>query len=75
VLVPRGEGDADEVRSVAGRALPAARIEVLDTVRIDVSSTEIRRRRAAGEPIRYLVPDAVLRVIEREGLYEDDSQC
>jgi nicotinate-nucleotide adenylyltransferase len=75
VLVPRGEGDARATRDAAGPMLAAARVEVLDSVRIDVSSTEIRRRRAAGEPIRYLVPDAVLRVIEREGLYEDDSQC
>jgi nicotinate-nucleotide adenylyltransferase len=41
----------------------------LDAVRIDVSSTEIRRRVAAGEPIRYLVPEGVRRIIEREGLY------
>ena len=75
VLVPRGEGDEDALRADAARLLPAARVEVLETVRLDVSSTEIRRRRAAQKPIRYLVPDAVLRVIEREGLYEDDSQC
>ena len=37
--------------------------------RIDISSTLIRRRVAAGEPVRYLVPDAVAASIEREGLY------
>lgn len=74
VLVPRGADDSGAAQSAA-RDLPGARIEVLSSVRIDVSSTGIRRRRAAGEPIRYLVPEAVLRVIEREGLYEDDSQC
>ncbi|HLU26658.1 MAG TPA: nicotinate-nucleotide adenylyltransferase [Longimicrobiales bacterium] len=41
----------------------------LEVTRIDVSATEIRRRVAAGEPIRYLVPDGVRSIIEREGLY------
>jgi len=75
VVVPRGDEDA-EAMDAARRVLPAdARVTRLDATRVDVSSTEIRRRRAAGEPIRYLVPDDVLRVIERERLYEDDSQC
>jgi nicotinate-nucleotide adenylyltransferase len=34
-----------------------------------VSSTMIRRRVAAGQPIRYLVPDRVAHYIERHGLY------
>ena len=52
-------------------ALPGAadRIRFFDMPRIDVSSTLIRRRVAAGEPVRYLVPDAVAAQIEREGLY------
>lgn len=45
---------------------PATEISV---TRVDVSSTEIRRRIRAGESIRYLVPDAVREIIEREGLY------
>jgi nicotinate-nucleotide adenylyltransferase len=46
-------------------ALPVA------VTRIDVSATEVRRRVAAGEPVRYLVPDPVRAVVEREGLYRD----
>lgn len=41
--------------------------------RIDVSSTEVRRRVAADEPIRYLVPAAVEEIIRREGLYRTDA--
>jgi nicotinate-nucleotide adenylyltransferase len=36
---------------------------------MDVSSTEIRRRVAAGEDFSELVPPAVARYIDREGLY------
>jgi nicotinate-nucleotide adenylyltransferase len=38
--------------------------------RIDVSATEIRRRVAAGEPIRYLVPAAVEAFIRQHRLYQ-----
>lgn len=39
--------------------------------RVDVSSSEIRRRVRAGEPFRHLVPKGVAEVIEREGLYRN----
>ena len=61
----------DEVLERLDRELPgaSARIDFFDMPRIDISSTLIRRRVAAGEPVRYLVPDAVAATIEREGLY------
>jgi nicotinate-nucleotide adenylyltransferase len=45
------------------------RVRYLDMPLIQVSSSAIRRRVARGRPIRYLVPDAVARYIEANGLY------
>lgn len=39
--------------------------------RIDISATEIRRRVAQNESIRYLVPEAVEEIIQRERLYRE----
>jgi nicotinate-nucleotide adenylyltransferase len=60
VLSREGEGAA----GVPG--VPAVAVPV---TRVDVSATEVRRRVAAGESIRYLVPEPVRAIIEREGLY------
>jgi nicotinate-nucleotide adenylyltransferase len=45
------------------------RIDFFDMPRIDLSSTDIRSRVAAGRPLRYLMPDAVAARIAQEGLY------
>jgi nicotinate-nucleotide adenylyltransferase len=37
--------------------------------RMGISSTMIRRRVAAGQPIRYLVPDPIVEYIDRHQLY------
>ena len=42
--------------------------------RIDISATEIRRRVAQNESIRYLVPNSVEEIIQREKLYREQSQ-
>ena len=42
--------------------------------RIDISATEIRQRVAQNESIRYLVPDSVEKIIQREKLYREQSQ-
>jgi nicotinate-nucleotide adenylyltransferase len=42
--------------------------------RIGVSSTMIRRRVRAGQPIRYLVPDRVAEYIEQHQLYVEGEQ-
>ena len=50
-------------------AFAGAKIEFFDMPRIDISSSEIRRRISAGQPIRYLVPDAVADRIDQGRLY------
>jgi nicotinate-nucleotide adenylyltransferase len=42
--------------------------------RIDISATEIRRRVAQNESIRYLVPESVEEIIQREKLYREQSK-
>jgi nicotinate-nucleotide adenylyltransferase len=45
------------------------RAEFFQMPRIGISSTLLRRRVRAGEPIRYMVPDDVERYIGAQGLY------
>lgn len=37
----------------------------VDVTRVDLSSTDIRRRLTAGRSVRYLVPDVILEDVER----------
>lgn len=48
---------------------PAPGTRVFDAPCLDISSRELRERRARGRSLRYLVPDEVWRHIERTGLY------
>lgn len=45
------------------------RQSVVQTPRVDISSTDIRRRLASGLSIRYLAPDPVVRYVGEQGLY------
>jgi nicotinate-nucleotide adenylyltransferase len=45
------------------------RIRFFDMPRIDISSSLVRQRAAAGRPIRYLVPDQVAAAVERTRMY------
>jgi len=57
------------VEGLAGLPGAAERLRFFDMPRMDISSSLIRARVAAGRPVRYLVPDGVRAYIERERLY------
>lgn len=59
----------DEAEATLDRLGAADRAEVVRMPELGVSSTRIRRRVAQGRPVRYLVTDGVLELIEAEGLY------
>jgi nicotinate-nucleotide adenylyltransferase len=50
------------------KSMPSGVVEV-STRRVDVSSTEIRKRLRAGQSIKGFVPESVERFIEARGLY------
>ncbi len=58
---------ADILERLSGLAVD--RVRFFDMPRIDVSSTDIRRRVRELRPIRYLVPDEVVRAIGAGGWY------
>jgi nicotinate-nucleotide adenylyltransferase len=70
LAVARRSEDEDAISAVEN-ALPGVsdRVVWIDMPRIEISSTELRRRVAEGRGVRYLVPDAVAAYIEERGLY------
>jgi nicotinate-nucleotide adenylyltransferase len=63
-LVVVDRGDAAEPLALGGW-----RVERVAIPRLDVSSTDLRRRVAAGEPIDFLVPAPAVRVLRERRLY------
>ncbi|MGH2876292.1 MAG: nicotinate-nucleotide adenylyltransferase [Solirubrobacteraceae bacterium] len=64
----RGTSRAAIVRAIGGLR-GGERCTFFSMPPIGISSTMVRRRARAGQPIRYFVPDAVCDYIERLGLY------
>jgi nicotinate-nucleotide adenylyltransferase len=64
----RGESSRDQVLERCAE-LDVARLAFFSMPRLDVSSTDVRARVAAGRPIRHLVPAPVAERIAELGLY------
>ena len=66
------ERDGIARQAIADRIAPlrgAERVVFFDMPRLDISSSDIRRRVRESRPIRYLVPDDVVRLIGNHGYY------
>jgi len=57
------------VQAALGGLSGGERASFFQMPRVGISSTMVRRRVRAGQPIRYFVPDLVVEYIERHGLY------
>lgn len=64
-ILTRGGEEAQALR-------PAVQVACrkVTVTRVDISSTEIRRRAREGKPFRYLVPERVYEIIVQQGLYK-----
>ena len=62
-----GEPDLSRLKEVDPAA--AERVMTVRAPLIEISGTELRRRISSGEPMRYLVPDAVGAYIAEHNLY------
>lgn len=51
--------------------LPPSAVSLLEVPAMAISSTDCRRRVAAGQPVWYLVPDGVVQYIQKYGLYRE----
>ena len=70
LAVAKRRGTSRAAVDGALRGLPGGeRARFFHMPRIAVSSTMLRERVHAGQPIKYFVPDAVASYIERHGLY------
>ena len=75
VAVAKRRGTSREAVQAALETLPGGgRVRFFRMPRIGVSSTMVRRRVRAREPIRYLVPDAVASYIAEHDLYQGDTE-
>ena len=73
LCIPRdGKTDATALRNFARENLhlSEAQYAIGDVLPLEISSSDIRAKRKAGESIAHLVPPAVEAYIKEEGLYE-----
>ncbi|MDX6742973.1 nicotinate-nucleotide adenylyltransferase [Actinocorallia sp. A-T 12471] len=54
---------------LADPGLPEGRVDLVEVPALAISSTEVRDRVGAGEPVWYLVPDGIVQYINKNALY------
>ena len=68
-VAERGPADREAITAALGNLSGSERTRFLDVPPMDVSSSLVRERAAAGQPIDALVPPAVHAYIAEHGLY------
>jgi nicotinate-nucleotide adenylyltransferase len=68
-VVPRPGVGLGAVQSALGRLGASDRAVIIDMPLCGASSTIVRQRAREGKPLRHLVPDPVVALIEDRGLY------
>ena len=53
--------------------IPTERLTLIEIPALAISSSDCRERRAAGEPVWYLVPDGVVQYITKYALYAPET--
>ena len=69
LIFPRKGKESLEKLIAEKKAVLGGDMRSIDAPLIGVSSTAVRKRVAEGKPIRFFVPDSVVRYIEDNGLY------
>ncbi|RMI35968.1 nicotinate-nucleotide adenylyltransferase [Streptomyces triticirhizae] len=59
---------------LADPGLPQGGVSLIEVPALAISSTDCRARVARGDPVWYLVPDGVVRYINKRALYRDPPQ-
>ena len=72
-VVERADHRREEIAATVRSICDEDRAVFFDMPRLDVSSTLVRERAAAGLPIRYLVPDKVANYIGAQSLYSSSA--
>ena len=72
----RGDADLDLLEPKRRELLGKynGNIVLMPFMQLSISSSEIRERVRAGKSIRYLVPDSVLKYIEKKGFYREEAR-
>ena len=64
-------GPTYTIDTLRNPGLPRDKVTLIEVPALAISSSECRKRVAAGEPIWYLVPDGIVQYINKRGLYRD----
>jgi nicotinate-nucleotide adenylyltransferase len=68
-------GLLEKLRAETSGLVPEARVKMMGVPGLAISSSMIRERLAAGQGVRYLVPEAVAQLIEKCGVYKKGETC